>query len=736
MSYRLNKINFSFLPSPKNISTPKYCSHKKLIETPKKFIDKEYIEMISYKKELSNVDQPEPHTHIKNSKIYVIVRKRPLSQKEVIKGEIDCITCKNPQITVHECKKNLDGITKYIEDHQFYFDNVFSEEESTEDIYNESIYPIIDLIFQQGIITCFAYGQTGSGKTYTMKGIQNLSIENIYKKMNDYKKILNIYISFYEIYGDKIFDLLNNKNKLQALDDKNGKTHIYGLKEVLVSSKDELLLLIKKANSIRATHNTITNETSSRSHAICIITLKEKKNNKLFGKLSLVDLAGSERAQETQSNNKQRREEGKNINKSLLALKECIRALYKIKINNEINRFTSDIHIPFRASKLTHVLRDSFMDNNNNCKIVMISCVNPCYSSTNHTINTLRYSDRLKEKTIFMKKINLKRNHNNKRLVTSYNKTRKMNHLSKKWGSLRVLTTNSNDYINMNEISRKHTEKTEKRINKIDINDFGHDVVKETDDMINDININFKLGAEDFLEISEEFKEIKSYKFNSNYNSDDEKVISPKNKSSTDASGGKDNSNSNNFEKSNSNKDYNITKITSENWKDNCNSFEERTNIKINKSYNQGNKIVFSYNKQNTRLNNNNNIEDYIHVNKTERRSRKRLVNDCLIKYLKLSNKIIDDENSIIDTHIDILRQNAIFLTEEGELISKIRNMINNKSEMNNYLKRIEEILESKINNYTGLQNKINNYKNNVKKEKELKKYGFDCHFLDISEEI
>ena len=736
MKYRLNKFNHSVLPSPKNFSTTKYFSQKILIETPKKFIDKEYKEMISYKKTLSNVDQAEPHTQIKNSKIYVIVRKRPLSEKEIIKGEIDCITCKNPKITVHECKKKIDGITKYIEDHQFYFDNVFSEEESTEDIYNETIYPIIDLIFQKGIITCFAYGQTGSGKTYTMKGIQNLSIENIYKKMNDYKSVLNIYISFYEIYGDKIFDLLNNKNKLQALDDNNGKTHIYGLKEVLVSSKEELLHLIKKANSIRATHNTITNETSSRSHAICIISLKEKKNNKLFGKLSLVDLAGSERAQETQSNNKRRREEGKNINKSLLALKECIRALYKIKINNEINRYTHDIHVPFRASKLTHVLRDSFMDSNNNCKIVMISCVNPCYSSTNHTINTLRYSDRLKEKTIFMKKINLKRNHNNKRLVTSYNKTRKMNHLSKKWGSLRVLTTNSNDY--MNEIRRKHTEKTEKKINQIDINDFCHDIFKETDDMINDISINFKLDAEDFLEMNEESKEIKSFKFNSNYNSDDEKVVSSKNKSSTDASGGKDNSNSHNFEKSNSNKDYNITKITNEIWKDNYKSSKEGSNIKMNKSHNQGNKIVFSYDKQNTRLNTNNNIEDYIYVNKTERRrrSRKRLVNDCLIKYLKLSNKIIDNENSIIETHIDILRQNTIFLTEEGELISKIKKMINNKSEMNNYLKRIDEILDSKINNYTELQNKINNYKNNVKKEKELKKYGFDCHFLDISEEI
>ncbi len=111
---------------------------------------------------------------------------------------------------------------------------------------------------------------------------------------------------------------------------------------------------------------------------ICIITLKEKKNNKLLRKLSLVDLAGIEWEQETHNNNKRRTEEGKNINKSL---KECIRTLYKIKINNENNRYINDIHIPFRTSKLTYLIWDSFMDKNNNCKIFLLSCVNPCYSS-------------------------------------------------------------------------------------------------------------------------------------------------------------------------------------------------------------------------------------------------------------------------------------------------------------------------------------------------------------------
>lgn len=102
------------------------------------------------------------------AKIFVIVRKRPISKKEVLNGEIDCVSTINPKIYVHECKIKVDGITKYIEDHEFYFDNSFSDRETTEDVYNYTINPNINLILNKGVVTCFAYGQTGSGKTYTM----------------------------------------------------------------------------------------------------------------------------------------------------------------------------------------------------------------------------------------------------------------------------------------------------------------------------------------------------------------------------------------------------------------------------------------------------------------------------------------------------------------------------------------------------------------------------------------
>lgn len=127
--------------------------------------------------------------------------------------------------------------------------------------------------------------------------------------------------------------------------------------------------------------STSANVDSSRSHAILQITLKE--SNKAYGKMSFIDLAGSERGADTADVGKQTRMDGAEINKSLLALKECIRALDQEKK-----------HTPFRGSKLTLVLKDSFIGN---CKTVMIGNISPSGLSCEHTLNTLRYADRVKE---------------------------------------------------------------------------------------------------------------------------------------------------------------------------------------------------------------------------------------------------------------------------------------------------------------------------------------------------
>lgn len=195
------------------------------------------------------------------------------------------------------------------------------------------------------------------------------------------------------LHNFRCYDLLNNKQNLQILEDKNGNIQTTGIVERIANSPEEMNSIIEFGHSVRTTHSTVLNDTSSRSHAICQIAFRKGASNK--GKLILCDLAGSERAQDTQSNNRQRRIEGAEINKSLLALKECIRAM-----NSNAS------HIPFRASKLTLVLKDSFMSKNPNVlccsnfqsKIVMIACIHPCSSSANHTLNTLWYADRLKNR--------------------------------------------------------------------------------------------------------------------------------------------------------------------------------------------------------------------------------------------------------------------------------------------------------------------------------------------------
>ena len=110
----------------------------------------------------------QPHISASHLKLCVCVRKRPIFKKEEIAGEIDAVSCANPQIKVLDSKFKVDGITKFVDDHSFTFDNTFNENETSDDMYKFTMSPLIDLLFNNGLVTCFAYGQTGSGKTYTM----------------------------------------------------------------------------------------------------------------------------------------------------------------------------------------------------------------------------------------------------------------------------------------------------------------------------------------------------------------------------------------------------------------------------------------------------------------------------------------------------------------------------------------------------------------------------------------
>ena len=77
----------------------------------------------------------------------------------------------------------VDGITKYIDDHSFTFDNTFNESETNQDIYKVTLKPLLPLLTAKGIVTCFAYGQTGSGKTFTMNGLHELVANDLFKSV-------------------------------------------------------------------------------------------------------------------------------------------------------------------------------------------------------------------------------------------------------------------------------------------------------------------------------------------------------------------------------------------------------------------------------------------------------------------------------------------------------------------------------------------------------------------------
>lgn len=327
-------------------------------------------------------------------KIRVAVRKRPMNSKEMQKNDIDIIECKTNQTLIVKELKNKVDLTKYVEEHHYNFDRVYDEVSTNENIYLELVRPMVESAFEtKAKITCFAYGQTGSGKTYTMMGHGNLKEMNIpglyllcaydlinFLEREEYSH-LDMLISFYEIYCNKLFDLLNDRNVLHPREDGKQNICIVGLQEYKVTSMKEIMTLIDNGLKTRTTGITGANTDSSRSHAVLQITLKD--NGLQAGKISFIDLAGSERAVDTIDTNKQTKIDGAEINKSLLALKECIRALDQ-----------GGKHTPFRGSKLTLVLKDSFVGN---CKTLMIANISPGLNCSEHTLNTLRYADRVKE---------------------------------------------------------------------------------------------------------------------------------------------------------------------------------------------------------------------------------------------------------------------------------------------------------------------------------------------------
>lgn len=314
-------------------------------------------------------------------RIRVVIRKRPMSKGEVSSaGDVDVI---HPldygsfgKILVYQPKTRVD-LTKEIDTLPFAFDNVFDESSTNRQLYERCVRHLIPSLFEEEHcgVSIFAYGQTGSGKTYTMLGssltglndgssvdsIDNIGLYymaslDIFHMIKDPEfAAFSVTLSLFEIYGGKLFDLLNDRVSIKCLEDHRGRVNFPGLSEHEVSGPEYLLDLINLGAANRSTGSTSRNADSSRSHAIMQIHINKpgSRGRKVeHSRLTIVDLAGSERGADTANASRATRLEGAEINTSLLALKEVIRAMA-----------TGDsmVHVPFRGSKLTQVLKESFV---------------------------------------------------------------------------------------------------------------------------------------------------------------------------------------------------------------------------------------------------------------------------------------------------------------------------------------------------------------------------------------
>ncbi|VAI22439.1 unnamed protein product [Triticum turgidum subsp. durum] len=388
--------------------------------------------------------------------LQVAVKCRPLTDNESRRSRhiIQVIDDKNVAVLDPDISKGyLDLIQNRTKEKRYSFDHVYAPGCSNTDVY-KNISPTVLGVVQGLNVTVFAYGSTGrcghrinalyfpefplfqnflictmldciyftlsqlpsqfndcsngfaiskspsSGKTYTMVGSRSdpglmvLSFRTIFDqiKKDDSSDTFEVSCSYLEVYNEVIYDLLEKSSgHLELREDPEHGIIVAGLRRI---KKIRLLSF-------------------SSSHAVLEITVRRKQKGKygsqvLRGKLALVDLAGSERASET-NNFGQKLRDGANINKSLLALANCINALGK-------QNKKGLAYVPYRNSvtvaiysKLTRILKDGLSGNS---RTVMIATISPADDQYHHTTNTLKYADRAKEiKTHVHKNIGTIDNH-------------------------------------------------------------------------------------------------------------------------------------------------------------------------------------------------------------------------------------------------------------------------------------------------------------------------------------
>ncbi|KAL1007360.1 hypothetical protein UPYG_G00085650 [Umbra pygmaea] len=346
------------------------------------------------------------------SHVKVVVRVRPTNDNEkcenfrnviqIVDNHMLIFDPKDEQITSFggQRVRKRDPNKRNNKDLKFAFDHVFGELSSQVDVFENTTKGILDGVLNGYNCTVFAYGATGAGKTHTMLGSSNdpgvtyRTMTELFSRMDQEKeeKVFDVAFSYLEVYNEQIRDLLANVGPLAVREDPSVGVVVQGLTLHKPKSAEHILEALDYGNRNRTQHPTDMNATSSRSHAVFQIYLKQQdrtaslNQNVRVAKMSLIDLAGSERASATNAKGPRQRE-GANINRSLLALGNVINALADPKQNKKA-------HIPYRDSKLTRLLKDSL---GGNCRTVMIANISPSSKSFDDTQNTLKYAYRAKE---------------------------------------------------------------------------------------------------------------------------------------------------------------------------------------------------------------------------------------------------------------------------------------------------------------------------------------------------
>ncbi|CAI6100380.1 unnamed protein product [Clonostachys chloroleuca] len=361
--------------------------------------------------------------------VRVVVRVRAFLQRELAKQtrcliDMDPITQQTTLLPPDDPDAASGGkqlqpkSRKVYEEKNFTFDNSFWSHDPTDkhyatqsDVYNSLGEEFLDHNFE-GYHTCiFAYGQTGSGKSYTMMGTPDQpgliprTCEDLFERIDaahaeDTNIAYSVRVSYFEVYNEHVRDLLvrsdPNKppNYLKIRESPTEGPYVKDLTEVPVRNIDEILRYMTNGDASRTVASTKMNDTSSRSHAVFTIMLKQihhdmetDETTERSSRIRLVDLAGSERAKSTEATGARLRE-GSNINKSLTTLGRVIAALADPKALRAGKR--KDV-VPYRDSILTWLLKDSL---GGNSKTAMIACIAP--SDYDETLSTLRYADQAK----------------------------------------------------------------------------------------------------------------------------------------------------------------------------------------------------------------------------------------------------------------------------------------------------------------------------------------------------